>query len=87
MGSLRPADFETQADRDRNLGVDLGMSDLTNVAVICPGCNSRVRLADFQISIHHCDDCEIEASIAMQTTHDITEAEAQEMAAYYGEDS
>lgn len=59
------------------------MSDLTNVAVICPGCNSRVRLADYQLSIHHCDECEISASIEMQSP--ITEAEAQEMAAYYGE--
>lgn len=63
------------------------MPDLTNIAVICPSCGTRVRLAEFQLSIHHCDDCEIEASIAMQERADITEHEAREMAAYYGEDA
>ena len=58
------------------------MNVLTHVAVICPGCNSRVRLANFQLSIEHCDDCEINASIAMQEQRDIDE---HEMAIYYGE--
>lgn len=61
------------------------MPDITNVAVICPGCNSKVLLANFQLSIDHCDDCEVLASIRMQ--HDVTEEEAHEMAVYYGEDS
>jgi len=61
------------------------MNDLTHVAVICPGCNSKVLLADFQLSIEHCDDCEVGASLAMQEQHEISEAEAEEMAHYYGE--
>jgi len=59
--------------------------DYENIAVICPGCNEKVFLRDYQLSIHHCDHCEIEASIAMQEQQDITEAEAEEMAYYYGE--
>ena len=61
------------------------MSDLTYVAVICPGCTRKVLLADFQLSIEHCDDCEISASIEMQSV--VTDEEAYEMACYYGEDA
>ena len=51
-----------------------------HIAVICPGCNERVLLSNFQLSFEHCDDCEVAASIAMQLEEDI------EMAAHYGED-
>lgn len=56
-----------------------------HIAVICPGCNSRVKLENFRLSIEHCDECEVRASIAMQ--HDFTAEEAHEMASYYGEES
>ncbi len=58
---------------------------MSNVSVICPGCNEPVELANFRLSFDHCDTCEVRASIAMQ--HDVSEDEAREMAAYHGEES
>lgn len=58
--------------------------NFSSVSVKCPGCNENVRLDAFRLSFHHCDDCEVAASIQMQ--HDCTDEEAAEMAAFYGDD-
>jgi len=62
------------------------MEHLSNVSVICACCNEAVALSNFTLSFHHCDTCEFEISRDMQRQTDIDEAEAEEMARYYGED-